>query len=233
VSLSSCFRGSATALKLTLTSWFFQITVWLRWTIVLVILKLACNHQLSPDRVVVLDEILQPLQLGYEVSIGESALIHIWPHDLADVDTIYTALVASKAEGMTVWLRSEIPSRLHYRNSPSIAPIVCVGDPGWHVIDSISGNGSRFLTNKGGHGYDPTLSDSPMRPFFLAGGPAFKKSFSVQEPFQNVNVYSLIAAVIGLNTTLLPRTSGSISSIRHLLRTEQVMSPELVNEFIV
>ena len=66
-------------------------------------------------------------------------------------------------------------------------PIFIVAEEGW----TITKNKSR-IDSRGNHGYSNQFPD--MHPFFLAQGPAFKEGF-VSEPFENVNIYSLVCHV--------------------------------------
>jgi len=48
---------------------------------------------------------------------------------------------------------------------------------------------------KGMHGFDPALKS--MGATFIASGPAFKRGVTIP-PFDNVDVYNLLCAVLGL-----------------------------------
>ena len=69
-------------------------------------------------------------------------------------------------------------------------PIFIVAEKGW----TITKNKSK-IDSRGNHGYSNQFPD--MHPFFLAQGPAFKEGF-VSEPFENVNVYSLMCHLLGI-----------------------------------
>ena len=49
---------------------------------------------------------------------------------------------------------------------------------------------------KGNHGYNNSVM--AMHPIFVANGPSFKKGLLV-EPFENVNIYTLICDILGLS----------------------------------
>jgi ectonucleotide pyrophosphatase/phosphodiesterase family protein 7 len=53
-----------------------------------------------------------------------------------------------------------------------------------------------------------------MRAIFIAAGPAFRRGY-VAEPFQNIHVYELICAVLGLRPA---PNDGSLDSVRVMLR---------------
>jgi len=73
------------------------------------------------------------------------------------------------------------------------------------------------FTPKGGnhgHGYDPMRAPE-MKAFFLAAGPDIQQSITVPS-FENVNVYPLIAYLLGLDTTHLK--TGAIEGDLKTLR---------------
>ena len=63
----------------------------------------------------------------------------------------------------------------------------------------------------GMHGWDNTYPS--MHSFFMATGPAFKKS-NLVEPFDNVDLYNLVAHLLNLTS---PANNGSIAHINALL----------------
>ena len=69
-----------------------------------------------------------------------------------------------------------------------------------------------FLQPKGAHGYDNQLES--MRALFLAHGKAFKKG-KVVEPFENVEIYNLMAKILKLKPA---QNDGNIKKVKHLLR---------------
>jgi hypothetical protein len=53
-----------------------------------------------------------------------------------------------------------------------------------------------------------------MRALFVAHGKAFKKD-KIVEPFENVEVYNLVAKILKLKPA---QNDGNIKKVRHLLR---------------
>ena len=116
----------------------------------------------------------------------------------------------------TCWRKSEIPARLHYQASPRIAPVVCSADEGWILT-----NHKRFEEwrekdelkgLRGAHGYDNALES--MRATFIAHGAAFKKGLIV-EPFENVEIYNLMAKILSLKPA---RNDGNFENVKNILR---------------
>ena len=65
----------------------------------------------------------------------------------------------------------------------------------------------------GVHGYDPRAMKS-MRALFLAVGPDIRPG-SKLEPFENVNVYPLMAKILGLDA---PQVDGSLNVLSKILK---------------
>jgi hypothetical protein len=74
------------------------------------------------------------------------------------------------------------------------------------------------VTPKGGnHGYDP-MRVPDMKAIFMAVGPDIKQSVTLPS-FENVNVYPLIAHILGLDITHLKTgpIDGDLTVLRRLL----------------
>ena len=97
-----------------------------------------------------------------------------------------------------------------------IPPILVLPNPGWILLDeprNITINGTLSNSEHSTHGYDP-INCQDMRTIFYARGPAFKKGVTV-EPFDSVNVYPLLAHLLGVK----PRpNNGSLFVFKHILK---------------
>ncbi len=91
-------------------------------------------------------------------------------------------------------LRSEVPERFHYRDNPRIPPVLVLADEGWEVTTRAE-QARRKKPERGDHGYDNLLVS--MGATFVANGPAFRRGV-VLPPFENIEVYNLLCAVLGL-----------------------------------
>ncbi|MDQ3089247.1 MAG: ectonucleotide pyrophosphatase/phosphodiesterase [Acidobacteriota bacterium] len=149
-----------------------------------------------------------------EEILWTNEIIQIFPK--ADqTDEIYSKI--KNLEHTTCWKKAEIPARLHYSDSPRIAPIVCSSDEGW-----ITTNHKRYddwikdvadITQpRGAHGYDNALPS--MRATFIAHGAAFKKGLVV-EPFENVEIYNLMAKILNLKPA---KNDGNFENVKNMLR---------------
>ena len=92
------------------------------------------------------------------------------------------------------WRKGELPARWRYGTHPRIPPIVCQMHEGWDMLprELVA---KRPAHDRGSHGYDPALA--PMRALFVARGPSFRPG-TVLEPFANVDVYPLLARLLGI-----------------------------------
>ena len=122
-------------------------------------------------------------------------------------DSITLAL--NQVEGVSAWQKEDIPEHLHYGDSPRFPGIVVVADSLW----SIGLNPSPSGYSGGAHGYDNAFTD--MNTIFYAEGPAFKEQYS-SAPFSNVEVYGIIAEILGLEPAA---TDGNLDNVRHIFRT--------------
>jgi predicted AlkP superfamily pyrophosphatase or phosphodiesterase len=147
-------------------------------------------------------------------SYNYGTFMDVYPHNASDVERIYKKLIAARAEDairydhFDVYTRETMPDRYHFSKNRLIPPILITARPGWHIsISSVS------YPSKGDHGYDNQIDE--MGATFIANGPDFKADASVQEPFENVNVYSLVTHLF--NITESPN-KGSWERVKYLLK---------------
>ena len=93
---------------------------------------------------------------------------------------------------MQCWRRQDIPKRLDFGSNPRVLPFFCLAGSGWVIAE----RPSQLEDSDGGaHGYD--IADPEMAALFLAHGPDFRPA-SVLPEFPNVDVYALLAALLGI-----------------------------------
>ena len=130
----------------------------------------------------------------------------------SDTEKAYERLRGA-SDKFVVYRRRDVPKNLHYNeNEREGDPIVVATGP--YAIRAYAANPADTVPkNKGGHGYDPEQFKT-MRAIFYAMGPDIKPNTTVPA-FENVNVYPLIAKILGLDTA---PTDGSIKVLAPILR---------------
>ncbi|GGA97052.1 alkaline phosphatase family protein [Puia dinghuensis] len=127
------------------------------------------------------------------VSYG-GTMIHLYAKDKKDIAPTYAALKAT-AKDYYVYLPNETPAYWHYREKDDhyhrIGDVLLVAH-----FPLIFHSGGHMIA--GEHGYDNAIPD--MGATFYAWGPAFRQGMAIS-PFENVNVYPLIAHILGLKIT--------------------------------
>jgi predicted AlkP superfamily pyrophosphatase or phosphodiesterase len=150
----------------------------------------------DPKNTIILDELFDT-KLAEKV-LWTAEIVSIFPTPGKE-DAIYNTLKAKSPAQAKVYRKAEMPARFHYSNSPRIAPLLVLPDEGWTLTTRAKSDEAKAKGRKnglrGGHGYDNELPS--MRAIFLAHGPAFKKG-AVIEPFENVQVYNVMARILGL-----------------------------------
>jgi len=134
----------------------------------------------------------------------------------------------------TVYRLKNVPAALHFNQNPREGdPVIIPTGPYLiraHAPQAAATSSSLPMGTTAGppgerpppagmHGYDPTQMHS-MRAIFYAVGPDIRPGATVR-PFENVNVYPLIAHILDLNP---PKTDGSLNVLSGIL-TESI-TPE-------
>jgi len=120
-------------------------------------------------------------------------------------DSVYLALKPLK--GISVYRPSEVPEHLNYGKNPRVGDVIVFADSAW----SITINKPKKKFTGGTHGYDPQNTD--MHAIFYACGPRFKKGY-IHPSFQNTNIYSLLAELLGI---IPAKTDGNRETILDML----------------
>ena len=136
---------------------------------------------------------------------GES-LLHLYAKNKSDIKPTYDKLKAT-AKDYDVYLAEDVPARWHYSKKDDrynrIGDIILV--PHLPKVFSIEGRPVHF----GEHGFDNALPD--MRAIFFAWGPAFLSNVRIRN-FENVDLYPLMAKILGLSYT--DKVDGHIGIFR-------------------
>jgi predicted AlkP superfamily pyrophosphatase or phosphodiesterase len=164
---------------------------------------------------VLLDDYL-PVKDADHIAWG-SQVTNIFPKTGTE-QSLIEAINKQKLEHAQCYRKQDLPERFHYRASRRIGAIVCMADEGWRIFSH-----ARYTQEQqkpdwpqhpiGAHGYDNQLPS--MRAIFIAHGPAFKQGGVVIEPFPNVDLYYVMAHVLGL---VPAKNDGNENTSRTVLR---------------
>ncbi len=108
------------------------------------------------------------------------------------LDAAYAGL-KDFSEHIKVYRRSEMPAHYHFDHPTRGPDLFAVADPGWLMRSTNVGGWRPPIP--GNHGYDN--HDPAMAATFLAAGPIFPEG-ATAAPFENVNVYAMIACALGI-----------------------------------
>lgn len=111
----------------------------------------------------------------------------------------------SSVPHVRAYRKSEVPAYLNFGTNENVGEIVVLTDLGFIT--------SEYDTTKPGtHGFDPTYGD--MNVIFRAAGPDFKKGYVKEKIFHNVNVYPLLAHLLGVKPS---PCDGQLENVADLL----------------
>lgn len=156
--------------------------------------------ELSPDRFVCMDDYLKEEWCEHVIGSNPTSIFS----KPGCRDSILTAL--SGIEHISVWKKEDIPAELVYGSSDRIGDIIVAPDTGWQFAHTLR-------NAKGAHGYSPL--DSDMQVAFVAAGPDFKHGFVNSDKFVNVDIYPLLAYLLGVKPE---DTDGDFNRVKPLLR---------------
>jgi predicted AlkP superfamily pyrophosphatase or phosphodiesterase len=165
---------------------------------------------LSPDRMIVLDDLIDVAQMDV---IDWAPVLGLSPKD-GDVEKLYAAL-KDKHPRLAVYRRNEIPAVYGIAGHPRLPPVVGIADEGWYITSKREvgrwGEPDRHAPG-GTHGYDARAKS--MQGVFIAAGPRIKSGATVA-PFENIHIYEFMCAVLGLTPA---KNDGDPSVTRDMLR---------------
>lgn len=94
-------------------------------------------------------------------------------------------------KNLKVYLKEDLPSRLHYVDSDRIPPIIGLLEEGFKVEQKQS----KRKECGGAHGYDNAFFS--MRTIFIGHGPQFERGRKVPS-FENVQIYGLVTSILNI-----------------------------------
>lgn len=120
------------------------------------------------------------------------------------------------SDKFVVYRQRDVPAYLHLNTNARIGDPVVIPTGPYMIRAHASENPELPPKVKGEHGYDPFKMKS-MRAIFYAAGPDIRPGYQL-EPFENVDVYPLIAHILGLHAGQI---DGHLDVLRPILRPER------------
>lgn len=142
----------------------------------------------------------------------------LYPKTDDDAQKAYETL-RGKSDKFVVYRRAQVPAYLHFDSNPREGdPVVVPTGP--YLISATADPGATQRPPMGMHGYDATRMPE-MKAIFIAAGPDIRPGIAI-EPFENINIYPLIAKILGLDITSLKTgpVDGKLEVLERVLKTK-------------
>jgi predicted AlkP superfamily pyrophosphatase or phosphodiesterase len=136
----------------------------------------------------------------------------LYPNSEAAAEKAYQELKI-KTDTFTVYRRNRVPAAMHYTTNPREGDPVVIANGPYAIRAHV--DVQDLPPDPGVHGYDPRTMKS-MRALFLAVGPDIRPH-STLEPFENVNLYPLLAKLLGLEA---PQVDGNLNVLSKILKSQ-------------
>ncbi|KXH85857.1 alkaline phosphatase family protein [Chryseobacterium kwangjuense] len=125
---------------------------------------------------------------------NSQTLVRVYLKNPAEVKAVYKELKSIKTDDYEIYLDKKLPKYLHFATKDDryqrIGQILLIPKAPKIFLEK------GWRPSVGKHGYNPRLVPE-MKATFYAWGPQFKNNLVVKE-FSNVNVYPLVADILGL-----------------------------------
>ena len=136
----------------------------------------------------------------------------LYANSEADAEKAYNQLKKADSR-FKVYRLAHVPAALHFNENPREGdPVIVPTGPYILRAHAPTDTTSPRPAPVGAHGYDPAQMPD-MRAIFYAAGPDIRPNSTVR-PFENVNVYPLIAHILGLDP---PKVDGSLNVLSGIL----------------
>ncbi len=176
---------------------------------------------LPVDLIVLADHGMESLRGGWvnldkwaDLSQFETSGPLLYAKSEADAEKAYQSLLGA-SDTFKVYRRAQVPAYLHFNSNPREGdPVVVSAGPYSIVAHDPNASGGTRTPPRGGHGFDPRQMPS-MKAIFIAAGPDIRAGVTVA-PFENVDVYPLIARILELRTGPI---DGKLDTLEGILKT--------------
>jgi predicted AlkP superfamily pyrophosphatase or phosphodiesterase len=156
-------------------------------------LLIVSDHGMAPisaERVVLLDDIFDTASVERFSAYGP--LLGFTP--LPGREAELREKLSRPQQHLQCWPREQLPRRFDYGQNRRVPPFVCLADIEWSLATRESL--ARNPPAGGAHGFDP--ADPQMAALFMAHGPAFQGGTRLTDGFSNLDVYPLLARLLGI-----------------------------------
>jgi alkaline phosphatase D len=156
-------------------------------------------------------------ELGLDVSLLEKYEGQfLYAKSDADAQKIVESLQGKSAK-FKVYRRAQLPGHLHFNSNARAGDPVIVETGPYEI--RVRADPTKRTPGAGAHGYDPAIV-TEMKATFVAAGPDIRPGVTVA-PFENVNVYPVIAKILGLDIHALKTgpIDGKLSVLQGILKT--------------
>ncbi|KAL0333784.1 UNVERIFIED_CONTAM: Ectonucleotide pyrophosphatase/phosphodiesterase family member 1 [Sesamum angustifolium] len=150
-------------------------------------------------KLIFLDDLAGWIQIPKEWVYSYSPLLAIRPPPGYSAEKVVAKMNKGLKSGnvdngeyLSVYLKEELPRRLHYSASDRIPPIIGLVEEGFKVEQTRS----KRQECGGAHGYDNAFFS--MRSIFVAHGPRFARGRKIPS-FENVQIYNLVTTILNIH----------------------------------
>ncbi len=179
-------------------------------------LIVVADHGMAPvgnKNVILLDDLID---LASAKVVFDGTILGINPA-ATPAGAIAREKLLTQPQHMHCWDKAQVPADLHYGTNPRVPALVCQVDIGWLALthdEFVRAQTKHAGVERGAHGYD--IHDPAMGALFIAQGPAFRTGL-VTPGFQNVDVYPLMAKVMGITPLA---NDGNLDDVVALLKPQ-------------
>ncbi|WP_435353780.1 ectonucleotide pyrophosphatase/phosphodiesterase [Emticicia sp. SJ17W-69] len=169
--------------------------------------------QNKPQYFIYQEDLLAGLSKDDFIFVNNSTHANIFIKNKAKEEEIYTSIKAKEAH-FKIYKKADIPEKLHFNEHPRIGDLFFVVEPAYSIYSKEALEKKPETRNVWGvHGFDPTITPE-MGAIFYANGPNIKKGKKLPT-FQNIHVYPLVAAILGITP---PKIDGDIKVLEGILK---------------
>jgi ectonucleotide pyrophosphatase/phosphodiesterase family protein 1/3 len=166
-----------------------------------------------PEKMIYLEDLAPWIEVPGEWIDSYFPVLSIRPPPGVDVGAVFKNITEGFASGkvknaefVKMYLKEDLPARLHFSASDRIQPIIGMVAEGYRLAAKRT---SRFMCG-GAHGYDNAYLS--MRTIFFGHGPQFARGRTVPS-FENVQLYNVMTSILGIPAAPNNGTPSFVESV--------------------